>query len=176
MRLILLPLLLAGLVTAQEKTPRPQTLKEVLLEQLHTTHDQKDWFVPINVAVDGLTPEQAKWTDSQGNHSIGQLVNHLAFWNGRELEKFKGEKSSAYNGNNDETFNSFDSKAWAASVKNLEAIMRAWEKAVEDADDAKLKAWASEIAHIGTHNAYHLGQILYIRKSQGSWDPTKGVK
>jgi hypothetical protein len=26
------------------------------------------------------------------------------------------------------------------------------------------------------HNAYHIGQIVYIRKLQGSWDPEKGVK
>jgi hypothetical protein len=32
------------------------------------------------------------------------------------------------------------------------------------------------IAHVGTHNAYHTGEIVYVRKLQGSWDPSKGVK
>jgi hypothetical protein len=32
------------------------------------------------------------------------------------------------------------------------------------------------IAHAGAHNAYHIGQILYVRRLQGSWDPAKGVK
>ena len=32
------------------------------------------------------------------------------------------------------------------------------------------------IAHVGAHNAYHIGQILYVRKLQGVWDPNKGVK
>jgi hypothetical protein len=54
--------------------------------------------------------------------------------------------------------------------------MKAWEDAVEKADDAKLKASASTIAHVGAHNAYHLGQIIYVRKLQGSWNPAKGVK
>ena len=31
-------------------------------------------------------------------------------------------------------------------------------------------------AHIGVHNAYHIGQMVYVRKEQGSWDPEKGVK
>ena len=53
---------------------KPVTLRSNLLEQLHTTHDQKDWFVPIDVAVDGLTAEQATWTDGKGNHSVGQLT------------------------------------------------------------------------------------------------------
>lgn len=29
---------------------------------------------------------------------------------------------------------------------------------------------------MGTHNAYHTGQIIYIRKQQGWWDEKKGVK
>ena len=47
---------------------------------------------------------------------------------------------------------------------------------VETADDKKLQTWASEIAHIGTHNAYHVGQMIIVRKLQGSWNPEKGVK
>jgi uncharacterized damage-inducible protein DinB len=176
MRPTVLLLVLTGLLTAQAKAPTPQTLRAVLLEQLRTTHDQKDWFVPVNVAIEGLTPEQAKWTGGHGNHSIGQLVNHLAFWNGRELQKLKGEKPRAYDGNNDETFNDFDSKTWASLVKNLDSVMKELEQVVESAPDEQLKTWASEIAHIGTHNAYHTGQIVYIRRSQGSWDPAKGVK
>jgi hypothetical protein len=54
--------------------------------------------------------------------------------------------------------------------------MTAWEKAVEGADEKKLEEWASTIAHIGAHNAYHVGQMIYIRKLQGSWNSEKGVK
>ena len=132
--------------------------------------------MPVNVAVEGVTPEQAKWRDKSGNHSIGQLANHLAFWNSEQLAKFKGEKPPAYNGNNEETFNSFDSNTWADTVKKLDFVLTQWEQAVEAADEAKLKTWASAIAHIGTHNAYHTGQIIYIRRLQGSWDPSNGVK
>jgi uncharacterized damage-inducible protein DinB len=173
---IIFALLLGSILCAQTQPKKPQTLREVLLEQLHTTHDQEDWFVPIKVAVEGLTPEQASWTEGHGNHSIGQLVNHLAYWDARALQQFKGEKPSAYSGNNDETFNSFDNKTWAATVARLDSAMKGWEEAVQTADESKLKASASQIAHIGAHNAYHLGQIIYIRKMQGSWDPAKGVK
>ena len=143
---------------------------------MRTTHNQKDWFVPINTALEGLTPEQAKGKGPGGNHSIGQLAYHLLFWNSRELEKFKGEKSKAFSGNNEETFDDFDAKAWTATVRKLDRVLTEWEKAVEAADDSKLETSASTVAHIGTHNAYHTGQIIYIRKSQGSWDPAKGVK
>jgi uncharacterized damage-inducible protein DinB len=161
---------------ARAENKPPTTLKGVLLEQLRTTHNEKDWFVPANVAVEGLTPEQASWTDGHGNHSVGQLANHLVFWNQRALMTFKGDKPEKFSGNNDETFNSFDSKSWAATVKQLDEVMTAWEKAVEAADDKKLAAEASTIAHIGAHNAYHIGQMIYLRKLQGSWNPEKGVK
>jgi hypothetical protein len=39
-----------------------------------------------------------------------------------------------------------------------------------------LKKEASTIAHIASHNAYHVGEIVYVRREQGSWDPSKGVK
>ena len=50
------------------------------------------------------------------------------------------------------------------------------ENRVETADDKKLQTWASEIAHIGTHNAYHVGPMIIVRKLQGSWNAEKGVK
>jgi uncharacterized damage-inducible protein DinB len=172
--LLALPLSLAN--CAQAQTQKAPTLRSILLEQLKTTHNQKDWFVDANTAVAGLTAEQASWQPGGGNHSVGQLANHLIFWNQQSLAKFKGETPAKFDGNNDETFNSFDSKKWAATVQQLDEVMKEWEKAVEAADDKKLEAEASTIAHIGTHNAYHIGQIIVIRRLQGSWDPEKGVK
>jgi uncharacterized damage-inducible protein DinB len=160
----------------QQPAPKPTTLKGVLLEQLRSTHNKAEWFVPANTAVAGLTPEQASWTDKSGNHSVGQLANHLVFWNTRELAEFKGEKPGAFSGNNDETFNNFDAKSWAKTVEQMDAIMTAWEQAVEAADDKKIAEKASLIAHVGAHNAYHVGQMVYVRKLQGVWNPDNGVK
>jgi len=169
-------LLLSCSTYAQDAKKAPTTLKGALLEQLRTTHNDKDWFVPANIAVQGLTPEQASWTDGKGNHSIGQLAYHLAFWDQQSLAKFNGEPPAKFSGNNEETFNSFDAKSWAATVQQLDRVMTAWEKAVEAADDAKIQKFASLIAHVGAHNAYHIGQIIYIRRLQGSWNPENGVK
>jgi uncharacterized damage-inducible protein DinB len=173
--LLFLFLTVAWTTCAQDKKPAP-TLKSILLEQLRTTHNKAEWFVPANTAVEGLTAEQATWTDGKGNHSIGQLTNHLIFWNSEELAKFKGEAPPKYSGDNNETFNSFDSKQWNAAVQQLDKVLTEWEKAVEAGEESKLKDWYSIIAHIGAHNAYHIGQIIYVRKEQGSWNPEKGVK
>jgi len=154
----------------------PTTLKGVLLEQLKTTHDQKDWFASAKEAVEGVTAEQANWRDGKGNHSIGQLTAHLVFWNRQQLAKFKGEKPADFSGDNNETFNRFDAAKWTATVKELDEVMTALEQVVKTADEASLQKWASALAHIGTHNAYHIGQMVYVRRLQGSWDPEKGVK
>jgi uncharacterized damage-inducible protein DinB len=172
---LLLALAFALPAYSQDQKPNP-TLKSILLEQLRSTHNKAEWFVPANTAVEGLTAEQANWTDGKGNHSVGQLAYHLVYWDRRSLQKFKGEVQDKFDGNNDETFNNFDAKKWDALVKQLDEVMTDWEKAVESADDVKLKDSYSEIAHIGTHNAYHIGQIVYVRKEQGSWNPEKGVK
>jgi uncharacterized damage-inducible protein DinB len=169
-------LLLGSWALALAQEPKAPSLKSILLEQLKTTHDFKDWFVPVDSAIAGLTAEQANWTDGKGNHSIAQLTSHLIFWDERSLQQFKGEKPAKYDGNNDETFAPVDEKTWPATVKKIDDVMTQWEKAVEAADDTKLTKWYSIIAHIGTHNAYHIGQILYVRKLQGVWDASKGVK
>jgi uncharacterized damage-inducible protein DinB len=174
--ILLLMLLLAPVALSAQKTTPPTTLRGLLLEQLRTTHNNEDWFVPANIAVAGLTAEQAKWSPGNGQHSVGQLAYHLWYWDSRALTEFKGEKPPAFDGNNDETFNNFDAAQWGDLVKKLDQVMTDWEKAVESADEKKLADNASLIAHIGAHNAYHIGQILYVRKLEGVWDPSKGVK
>jgi uncharacterized damage-inducible protein DinB len=175
-RLALLLLMAIPLAApAQDKKP-PTTLRGVLLEQLHTTHDQEDWFVPVNVAIAGLTADQAKWSPGKGNHSVGQLAYHIWYWNNRELIQFKGGKPAPFDGNNNETFDNFNDAQWGDLVKKLNQVMTDWEQVVQTADDQKLAQNASVIAHIGAHTAYHIGQILYVRKLHGVWDPSKGVK
>jgi ketosteroid isomerase-like protein len=152
------------------------SLKTILLRELRTTHNQKDWFVPTNIAVEGLTAKQAMWKDGSGNHSAGQLAYHIAFWNERLLRQFNEEPTDKFNGNNNETFDKFDDKQWSEVVKKLDDVMLAWENAIKNASEQKLSDWQENITNMCTHNAYHTGQIIFLRKLQGSWDPEKGVK
>jgi hypothetical protein len=164
----------AGL-RAEDKKP-PTTLRGVLLAQLRTTHDQEEDFVPASVAVAGLTAEQAKWSPGTGQHSVGQLTYHIWFWDSDSLAEFKGEKRPVFSGNNDDTFNNYNPAQWDDLVKKLNQVQTDLETAVENADDEKLAKNASLIARVSAHNAYHIGQILYVRKLESAWDPSKGVK
>lgn len=150
--------------------------KNVLLHQLKTTHNIKEWFVPVNTALEGVTAEQAMWNDSSGNHSVGQLAYHLLFWNKRQLAKINGEQQSDAPADNNETFTKFNQAEWTKVVTGLDSVLTAFENAVEKADEATLKEWYPTIANISAHNAYHTGQIIFVRKLQNSWDPEKGVK
>jgi uncharacterized damage-inducible protein DinB len=169
---------------APAKAAPPATLRSILLEQLRSTHNKAEWFTPVNAAVAGMTPDQARWiphnaagkVDPENNHSVGMLAAHLVFWNERTLQQVKGEKPAAFNGKNDETFNNFDAKQWTDIVARLDRVMTGFEQWTEHATDAQLQAAASTLAHVGTHNAYHTGQILYVRKLQGSWNAANGVK
>jgi hypothetical protein len=175
--ILLLNLLLCTVfVCAAQKPIEAPTLKNVLLEQLKTTHAKKEWFVPINIALEGLTAEQALWSDGSGNHSIAQLASHLIFWNERLLRSFKELKEEEFSGNNEETFLAHDKKSWDAVVKKVDEVFAEWEKVIETADENKLKGWYPTLANMSTHNAYHTGQIVFIRKLQGSWEAEKGVK
>lgn len=176
----------APIVSAQTDSSKepPATLRSTLLAQLRSTHNKSEWFVPLNTAVAGLTAEQARWvpknetgqTDPDANHSVGMLAYHLLFWNTHALAQLRGEKPGADPKDNEETFNKFDAAAWNKTVQDLDHVMSGIEETLERADDAKLARTAPLYAHIATHNAYHTGQILYVRKLEGAWNPAQGVK
>lgn len=151
-------------------------IRPVLVEQLVNSHSKAEWFVPMNNAVKGLTLEQANWKDSTENHSIAQLTSHLLFWNRRLLNSYLGNSAEEFGGNNQETFSQLDSITWSQTVIQLDSIMKIWEAEATKASDEQLKEWTSSIANISSHNAYHTGQILYIRKMKGWWDPAQGVQ
>ncbi len=133
---ILLVLLLSPLALAQAPKPAgpPPTLKSVLLAQLRSTHNKAEWFVPLNTAVAGLTPEQARWVPkSEGpnnpapeDHSVGMIAYHLLYWNEQALHQLKGEKVPPPTNDNTETFNKFDAANWADTVKNSTRTSRHW--------------------------------------------------
>ena len=151
----------------------PATLKSIALQGLRETHNEKNWFVSGKEAMASLTPEQAAWTDGK-NHSVGQLVQHLVFWNSQMLSQFKGVKPPKAP-ENDETFK-FDPKNWDSVVKQYDDVMTQLEKVVESASEAEVAKMAPGAARIAQHNAYHLGEIVMVRKAQGVWNPDTGVK
>jgi len=170
--LIALSLGLSILAQAQQPKTDP-TLKTILLQELRETHNEKNWFVSEKEAVAGLTAEQAAWSDGK-NHSVGQLVQHLNFWNSSNLARMKHQPTPKVT-DNDTTFVS-DPKQWDATLKEFDRVMSELEQFVESADDATIAKIAPTVARIAQHNAYHIGEMVTSRKKQGTWNPDNGVK
>ena len=159
-----------------EQKPKPVDMRTLLLQELHETHNKKNWFVSVKDATAGLTADQTTFTQGKGNHTVGQLLYHITFWNSEVLKQLQGEKTNDANVNNDDTFTKYDPKNWDATLKQFDDDMTAMEKIVESADDAKLAKIAPVISRVAEHNAYHTGEMVVIRKLQGSWNPEQGVK
>lgn len=159
--------------------------KRTLIQQFDTCYDTNDWFVAVRIALEGVNAEQAAWKPDGADHSIWELVNHLSFYNLAYLERFKSIDYAYPTEINDETFSGDGDEAeWTAAVGRFDAIMTEWRGLITAAHEAKFDqplsdsnhvSWAELIANVNTHNAYHGGQILLLRKLQGSWNPAKGV-
>ncbi len=125
--------------------------------------------MPTKKAIEGLTLEQSNLKDSTENHSIGELVSHLIFWNEMNLKEFKGEKVPEFKAGNKETFKKNNGTDWENAVKKLDSIQTEWEKLTENATGEQIIEWNTEIVNMTAHTAYHTGQIIYIRKHNGWW-------
>ncbi len=145
------------------------SVKAMLIQQLKNSYTTEDWFVPLKISLEGITAEQSNWKDSTDNHSIRELVSHLIFWNERMLIAFQGNTPPEFNDDNELTFRDLDREDWSYAVRKIDSIQVEWELVTENATEEQLIKWSSSVANICAHNAYHTGQIVYIRKQNGWW-------
>jgi uncharacterized damage-inducible protein DinB len=159
--------------------------KEILLGQFRICFEENGWFVAVKNAIAGIDAAEAKWKPDGSDNSIWELLSHMNYYNFAYLERFSGREFEYKVADNDETFVQSGSDAeWQAEVERFGQIMSGWRAALENADESKLdelappyneSSWATIIANINAHTAHHGGQIVLLRKLQGSWDSGKGV-
>ncbi|HET6872955.1 MAG TPA: DinB family protein [Sporolactobacillaceae bacterium] len=136
--------------------------------------DNESWFLPLAPALEGLTSKEAAWQPPGGGNTIWQNVNHINYYNELMVGRIKGlvRKSSILNS---DTFGQpgdpNDSAGWLATVEETYRIageIKATLDSLTDGDlekndlGMKLTAWV-------THDSYHTGQIVLLRKMQASW-------
>ena len=163
------------------------TTKEFLLDQFTSNYDTDGWFVALGNTFKNLSAEDAAWRPDGVDNSIWGIVRHLNFYNERFLKKFKGEKVEDLEMNNSETFagaESVSEEAWRAEIARFDRVMNGWRTAFGAATEDKFREiyyeenqtnWAQVVGLMNTHHAHHGGQIIILRKLQGSWDRSKGV-
>lgn len=161
------------------------TVKEILLEQFTACYDDNGWFVALKNALKDLTADEANWKTENLDNSISEILAHLNFYNAAYLKRFQGIAYVYPIDDNSETFEGAKTESeWQAEVERFDSIMSEWRKLIEAASDEKFDeavsktnaaAWGSTLARVNAHNAHHGGQIVLLRKLQGSWDSKRGV-
>jgi uncharacterized damage-inducible protein DinB len=158
--------------------------KSILVAQFTACYDKNGWFVATKNAIANVTAEQADWKPDGADNSIREIINHLNYYNNAYLQRFKGNEYEYEVAGNDETFDKGEGDSWEAEATRFDAIMSEWRKQLEKADPSKFdelapprneSKWQAVIANINAHNAHHGGQIVLLRKLQGSWDPNPVV-
>lgn len=152
---------------------------ESLLQNWDFCYDKEDWYPPLADALKALTAEQADWRPA-GEHAntIWETVEHLIFYKERLLKRITGEESQYPEGlTNDDTFAvaSKTESDWEATQNRLKSVHLGIRESITNLNVDQLQALVTNhpldewLNSLILHDAYHTGQIILIRKLQGSW-------
>lgn len=139
--------------------------------------------IPIARALPDLTPELAGYTIEGIPYSIYQLVKHMAYWQDFMLTHLEGRKPQPP-ASVQESWPAEKAPADEAQLREAIAhLLEGVEKAVTIAQtvqlDEPLAHFPGEtkgglLRNIASHNSYHLGEIVLLRRLQGAWPPPGG--
>ncbi|MET3846449.1 DinB family protein [Paenibacillus sp. OAE614] len=151
--------------------------RSILIDQLNACYNDKSWFIPLHEILKDLNATQAAW-ENESNQSIWSIVNHLIFWNEKWLERYNVEQFELESSiNNDDTFyvnpHTINDFEWKKTLQRLETVFESWNRALEESEDHKLikeipsyfnAPWWGVVSNLCIHNAYHIGQIMLLKK------------
>ncbi|OXM16161.1 DinB family protein [Paenibacillus herberti] len=161
--------------------------KTKLLEKAwEYAYETEDWSPPLKMALQDVTEEQADWRpQGAASNTIRETVHHLIYYKEKFLQK-SGHKPDGIT--NTDTFQAAairaENASWdetrdrlAAAHAGIASIIREW-SSDEDYDRELTEnytagQWVSSLAN---HDAYHIGQIVLLRKLQGTWAATRSFQ
>ena len=162
--------------------PNMLTLHDVVVDHVYTLLEKEgwQWQPPLTEALSGLTAGQAAWKPSPDRHSIWQIVRHLILWKGGVLDAWNGTPGDGQQMLARDWREAGGGDAeWARDRQTLLSISLELLGRVHALDDAGLSQaidWyqgrhrqpiAMRVVRTTTHDAYHAGQIQYLRALQG---------
>ncbi|MFP7285731.1 DinB family protein [Shouchella clausii] len=147
--------------------------KAVLLDQLLANANDRSWYISFKEASEGINEEEAFWKPDKESHSIAEMTQHLIYWN--EVWQTRYEQSSVQAvppiKDNADSFIVPKEKSFAELKERLLEVLLNWqtlitiEKLETNVIGFPVEAkWWELISNATTHNAYHIGQIAYVRK------------
>lgn len=150
-------------------------IKILLLDQLLANANDSSWYSSFSETVDGLSETEAFWKPDGSSHSIAEIVQHLIYWNETWQLWYKENQVNAVSqsNNNADTFLVRDEDTFFELKEKLLKILLQWQEFIEEeqllsiVNGYPVKAeWWAIISNAATHNAYHIGQLAYIRKME----------
>ncbi|MDR6549991.1 DinB family protein [Paenibacillus qinlingensis] len=153
------------------------SVKLVLLDQLAACHNDESWFKSSTKILSDISIDEAAWKAEDNSQSIWEITNHLIFWNEMWLNRFVKdvpfEESDIANIETFDTRQYQDEEHWKASILKLSDGFESWREAITSCEDEKLEKrlpfyfeapWWGVISNLCIHNAYHIGQIMLLKK------------
>lgn len=149
------------------------SIKELIIHQFEACYHKDTWYVSMHTAVKNLNAKDAVAKSASDNHSIFELVSHLYFFNKLELNRFKGIPDTIKIQSSKDSFQTNDD--WEQLVSKMMQLFSEWITEVENSKEQRIIDNLESFQYMNLHNAYHIGQIVHIRKELGLWDSTHGV-
>ncbi|MCM3238811.1 DinB family protein [Heyndrickxia oleronia] len=152
--------------------------KDVLSDQLLANANDPSWYLPFSDSVENLSEEEALWKPNENSNSIAEIVQHLLYWNETWQTRYQKSHLNAVPsiGNNNNSFIIPENKTFNDLKEELLKVLLQWQDLLtEEKIESNVigfpvpAQWWAILGNVATHNAYHIGQIIYIRKLQKSW-------
>ncbi|MHA7578879.1 DinB family protein [Paenibacillus vandeheii] len=139
--------------------------------------------IRVKRALPDISVELANRKHEHMPYSIYQLVKHMHYWQQFMLEHLEGRKpqlpANVMESWPEET-GPQDEDAWE---KDIQAFLNGVDRAVTIAETVQLddplpyfpgETKAGLLRNIASHNSYHLGEIVLLRRFYGAWPPPGG--
>jgi hypothetical protein len=151
-------------------------LRDQLVQLIASSHAHADF----DAAVRDLPPEVCGKKVRGAEHTAWQLLEHMriAQWDILEFSRNAKHVSPAWpDGYWPATVAPPDDQAWDKSVRRFKADRKAMQKLVADPASNLFKPLAHgegqtllrEALLVADHNAYHIGQLVLLRRLLGCW-------
>lgn len=159
--------------------------KEILIQGWDFAYDIEGWYPPLKDALNNVDGAQASWNAAgQASNTIRELVNHLLYYKKRFLFRLEEKPWPFEVTTNEQTFFQgahASSLSWEKLVEELGFVHQKIRDNIVNRTEAELnrmlpdKSVDEQILTLLMHDAYHTGQIVFIRKLYGSWPGVREV-
>lgn len=146
---------------------------ERLADQYERLYNGQSWIdVTIEGTLNGLTAKQAAAKPFSHANSIWQIVHHLVNWRETVLKRIKGDDIPAPDNNFFVPVIDSSDEAWKKLMHRFESSQQEWMEATSNLSEENLDSiWQPGqqsiyelVLGILQHDAYHLGQIVLLKK------------